>query len=149
MRRCKGIVCRTKRTVGPTNTEATMKRVPDKIQPYAQWDLTIRHMFIRPDSVAALRWAAFPFYLFCFILKSADDVSLFLFAGIAWTDKCERACRCPLVLHLLRVQGFTNTSAGGTPHLTSRCYLVLSNPGKQPPSSLPPSISVVHVRFVS
>ena len=55
VRRCKGIVYRTKRTAGPTNTEATTKRVPAKIQPYAQWDLTIRRMFIRPDFVAALR----------------------------------------------------------------------------------------------
>ena len=56
VRRCKGIVYRTKRTAaGPTNTEATTKRVPAKIQPYAPWDLTIRRMFIHPDFVAALR----------------------------------------------------------------------------------------------
>jgi hypothetical protein len=55
VRRCKGIVYHTKRTAGPANTEATTKRVPAKIQPYAPWDLTIRRMFIRPDFVAALR----------------------------------------------------------------------------------------------
>ena len=35
VRRCKGIVYHTKRTAGPANTEATTKRVPAKIQPYA------------------------------------------------------------------------------------------------------------------